>query len=153
MSGELRNYDPALVTATFSVDGQGSIDLTSGLIDGEGAISVVRAAPNWSAPRADRNGNAGRNKSKNKTGLATFVYVAEAEIQTRLTALVAVDDQTGAVVGSIVIKDLNGDTICTYIGAYIQSTPSPVYGMSAADRVYVWGFAEAIELMGGAEAR
>lgn len=151
MSGELRNYDPDKVTATWSIAGGGSVDLTQGLVDGASAIAVTRDSAKWTQ-RNDRQSNYARIKSSKKGGSITFTYVAEAEICSTLSGLANTDEQAQNIVGQILIKDLNGTTVCTYLGAYIQNTPSPTYGDTAADRPYVFGFAEAVEFLGGASA-
>lgn len=151
MAGELRTYDPEKITCTFSISGAGAIDLTRGLVDASGAITVSRDSAKWSR-RSDRQGNVARIKSSKKGGTITLTYAAESEICDVLSGLSNADDQTEAITGQIVIKDLNGTTICSYLGAFIENVPSPVYGDMAADRAYVFGFAEAVEFLGGAGA-
>lgn len=151
MSGELRTYDPDQVSASWSLRVGDAIDLTEGLIDGPGAIVDAKDAPAWTR-RSDRNSNMVRNRSRKKGGTVTFTYAAESEIQDTLTPLVIADGVTGAMVGDIVVKDLNGSTIMTYIGAFIENDPDPSFGDTAADRVYVFGYAERIPLLGGAAA-
>jgi len=153
MSGELRQYDPDQITISWSFRGgeTGSIDLAEGLIDGPNAIVDAKDAPKWTR-RSDRNSNVVRNRSRKKGGTLTLTYVAESEIQDLLTPLVIADGETGSIVGDIVIKDLNGSTIMTYIGAFIENDPDPAFGDTAADRVYVFGYADRVALLGGASA-
>ena len=151
MAGELRNFDPDQVTVTWVLP-TGAIDLTEGLIDGAGAIAETKNAAAWSL-RSDRQSNAVRNKMRNKTGTLALTYVAEAEIQSVLSGLAITDNETGAVVGPVVVRDLNGDTIMTYAGAFILDDPTVSFGDTAADRVYTFGYAQRVPFVGGSEAQ
>lgn len=150
MAGELRNFDPELVTVTWALP-TGAIDLTQGLIDGPGAIAETKDNPAWTR-RGDRNGNYVRNQRRQQGGSLALTYVAEAEIQAVLTAAYLADQATGASVGDIVVRNLNGDEIMTYNGAFIEDDPTVSYGDTAADRVYTFGFAQRNPLLTGSEA-
>ena len=150
MSGELRNFDPDSWTVTWELaGGLGSIDLTRGLIDGPGAMVEAKDNPRWTR-RADRNSNLVRNKRKPKSGSLTLTYVAEAEIQDEFSVIMGIDETTGSQVGDIVVKDNNGTTVITYRSAYIEDDPNVSMGDAAADRPYVFGFAERVAFLGGA---
>lgn len=151
MSGELRQYDPDQITASWSLRTGEAFDLTEGLIDGPNAIVDAKDAPKWTR-RSDRQGNTVRNRSRKKGGALTFTYDAESEIQDILTPIVLADGETGVFVGDIVIRDLNGSTMLTYIGAFIENDPDPAFGDTAADRVYVFGYGERIAMPGGTAA-
>lgn len=150
MSGELRNYDPERVTVTWALP-TGAIDLTEGLIDGPGAIAETKDAPAWTR-RGDRNTNMVRNKMRNKGGTLALTYVAEAEIQAALTVIFLVDQELETQVGAIVVRDLNGTTLLTYDGAFIEDDPTVAFGDTAADRVYTFGYARRVPVLGGSEA-
>ncbi len=150
MSGELRTFDPEKVTVTWSPP-TGAIDMTEGLIDGDGAITEAKDAPEWTR-RGDRNGNMLRIKSCKKGGTLSLTYVAEAPIQNELSALINTDQQTGTVIGVLKVKDLNGSTVAVYTGAFIESGPPLSFGTSAADRLFVMGYAERVVVYGGNEA-
>lgn len=151
MAGELRNYNPREVTATFTIRGGASIDMTQGLVDADGAIAETKATPGrFSAPRVDRQGNGVRNKISNQSGGVVFNYVAESPIHDILSGLMITDDETGAVVGDLVIRDLNGTTIMTYLGAYIQDDPPFNAGATMGDRAYTMAYVERKPFLGGA---
>lgn len=149
MSGELRNFDPAKITCTWALVA-GTLDLTKGLIDGPGAIANSKDAPPWTR-RGDRNSNMVRNRSGKKGGYLSLTYVAEAEIHDVLTGYFISDEQTQTIVGAIKIKDLNGTSGYTYLGAFIENDPDENYGDTAADRVWVFGYAERVPFHGGSE--
>lgn len=150
MPGELRTFDPDQVQVTWARSTGAAIDLTEGLIDGPGAIAEAKDGPAWTR-RGDRKGNMVRNKRPAKGGTLTLTYVAESEIQELLTAAYLADQETEAEVGDIVVKDLNGSTIMIYHGAFIEDDPTLSYGDTAADRPYVFGFAERVPFLQGAE--
>jgi hypothetical protein len=148
MAGELRNYDSNRVTVSWTIP-TGTIDLTPGLIDGGGAIVQAKDGPRWSR-RGDRQGNMVRNLGRKRGGSVTLTYVAEAQIQDQLSGLVETDAQLQNVVGVIKVKDLNGTTVMVYNGAFIEDDPPLNYGDAAADRPWVFGYAEAVGIVGGA---
>ncbi len=148
MSGELRNYDPSKITAGWSIVG-GTLDMTRGLIDGPGAIVDSKDAPPWTR-RGDRNSNMVRIKSGKKGGFLTFTYVSESQIKDKLSQLFLQDQETETVVGALKIKDLNGTTVMEYLGCFIENVPDLNYGDTAADSVYVMGYAERVPYHGGA---
>jgi len=152
MAGELKNFDPDKVTATWAGTTIGALDLTRGLIDGPGAIVEAKAAGRWSEPRTDRQGNGARMRKRNRSGTLTFTYVAEAPIQDELTAIALADGETGTGTGVIVIQDLNSRTVITYTGCYIMDDPVAQFGDSAADRAYTFGYVERAAVFGGADA-
>lgn len=150
----LRNFDPDLVTAEWIlVPGAGgaTIDLTQGLIAGPNSIQETKDSPR-STRTVDRQGNAVRNISRNKAGMITFTYQAQSQTQDVLSPLVTTDDETGLITGTIVIKDLNGDTLLTYLGAYIEDEPNVGYGDTASDRPFVFGYAKRIQNLAGTDA-
>lgn len=149
MSGELRNFFPDKVTVTWTL-ASGTLDLTPGLVDGPGAIAEVKDSKPWSR-RGDRNSNMVRNRSQKKGGNLNLTYVNEAKLHETLSAYAITDGQTGAIVGTIKIRDLNGSTVITYLGAFIEDDPTNTYGDTAGDRVWSFGYAERIVFHGGAE--
>lgn len=152
MAGELRNYDPELVTLTWTlVEPLGTIDLTQGLIAADGAIVESKDFPEWTT-RGDRNGNYVRNKERRRGGFVTLTYVAEAEIQLQLSALAATDYATDTIIGGAALRDLNGATFVRYDGFFISATPAASYGATAANRPWVFSFAQRIPLLAGAAA-
>lgn len=152
MAGQLRPFHPDRVSAVWSIRGGAALDLTIGLIDGPGAITEAKDAPARSR-RSDRQSNTVINRSSKKGGTVTFTYVAEAELQDVLSALFLAEETSGTInVGDLVVRDLNGSTIMTYVGCFIEDDPTVQYGDTAADRAYVFGYSERVPFVGGAEA-
>ena len=149
MAGELTQFDPDRVTVVWSLANK-SIDLTPGLMDGAGAIQETKDAPPWTR-RGDRQGNMVRIKSSKKGGQLQLTYAAEAKKQGELTTTYVADQIGDNQVGIITVRDLNGTTLMTYVGAFIENDPDVGFGDVAADRVYVFGFAERIPGIGGAD--
>lgn len=152
MSGELRNFDPERITAVWAIRGGKAVDLTQGLIDAPGAMTETKDSAKWTR-KSDRQGNTVRNRSGKRGAALTCTYAAEAPIHGELAAILELDDALGTMVGDIVVRDLEGTTLVTYVSAFIEDDPAMAYGDTAGDRVYVFGCAERIALFGGSTPR
>lgn len=152
MSGELRNFNPERITAVWAIRGGKTVDVTLGLVDAPGAMSETKDGPRWTR-RSDRQGNTVRNKSGKRGAGLVCTYVAESPIHGTYAAIMELDDATGTMVGDLVIRDLEGTTIVTYVSAFLEDDPSLAYGDVAGDRAYLFGCAERVALFGGSETR
>jgi hypothetical protein len=150
MAGELRNYDPERVILTWAL-AAGPIDLTLGLIDGPGAIVESKDAPAWSRS-GDRQGNVIRNKMRNKSGFLTCTYKGESSLLATLSGIYIADQASQTSVGPMVLRDLNGSTLMTYLGAFIEDDPALGFGDTMSDRPYLFGFAQRVPFIAGSAA-
>ena len=94
-----------------------------------------------------------RNLSRKRGGALTCIYVNESQIHDEYSAIIALDLVLLSQVGIILVKDLQGTTMNTYLGAFIEDDPVLDYGDTAGDRAYVFGYAARVPFQGGAEAR
>lgn len=150
MSGQLRDFDPELVTVTWALPG-GAVDLTPGLIDAQNAIRSAKAVPRASR-KTDRQGNQVRRRTRNKSGSLFLTYQAESQLQATLTAIIALEDGGVPQVGPITVRNLNGDELYVYLGAAIDNDPDEAFGSEATDRVYEFGYAKREAANAGTEA-
>lgn len=150
MSGEVRDFDPELVTVTWALP-LGAIDLTPGLIDAQNAIRSTKAVPR-ATRKTDRQGNQVRRRTRNRSGSLFLTYQAEAQLQATLTAIIALEDAGTAQVGPITVRNLNGDELFVYLGCGIDNDPDEAFGSEAADRVYEFGYAKREPIHTGTEA-
>lgn len=150
MAGELRQYDPLQVTGSWSTP-IGVFDIVDGAISPGDFAAVARDNPTW-ARESDRGGNATRVKNNNKGGTVTITLSASSPTNATLMAAQGTDELTENVVGPLVLKDLNGDTVVTALGAFINSTPDPSFGSERGARVWVWEVAQINTILGGHDA-
>ena len=150
MAGEIRTYDHEKITLSLDFTDGPSINLTIGLVDSANAIQENKDGPRYTR-RGDRQGNYVRNRSPKQGGNLTLTYVAESPTNDELSAALLADHRLGVDrVGTMVMKDLRGTTLVTYKGAFIEDDPAIAFGDTAADRVWVIGYADREGVIGGA---
>lgn len=151
MSGELRDFDPDKVSVTWVLP-TGAVPLQVGLIDGPNAIQDSKDKPRASR-RTDRQGNQVRNRTRVRSGSLSLTYQAEAQTAAVLTGIIQGEDATGiSAIGTIIVRNLNGAELVRYAGAAIDDEPNVSFGDTAADRVYVFGYAKRTLIATGLEA-
>src|SRR5690606_23796192 len=128
--------DPLQVVGSFTTP-LGTVDILDGAIDQGDFVSIASDNPTWGREK-DRGGNATRVKNNNAGGQVSVVLSASSPTNTRLTELVAADGVTENIVGSLVLKDLNGNTVVECDGAFIVDTPDPSFGSDRGSRTWVW---------------
>lgn len=146
---ELRQYVPLKVVGSWDTNSPlGVIDILDGTIDGGEFAATETDNPTWSREH-DRHGNATRVKNSNKGGRQRITFSASSPTNDALSRAVALDDTTDAVVGPIVLKDLNGNTRVVITGAFLVDTPDPSFGSDRGSRVWVWECATIDKFIGG----
>lgn len=153
MSGELREFHPEKVLATWAIRGAlaQALDMTAGLVAEDNAIAETKDSPR-STRTVDRQGNVTRNRSRNKAGSLAFTYMGNAPIHEVLQALLTFDETTGAIVGDLTVQDLNGTTLVIYEGVYIEDDPTLAWGGTEGNRVWTLGYAAKRPNYGSAQA-
>lgn len=144
---ELRQYDPIRVIGSFST-AAGSVDILDGTIDPGDFVTVASDNPRWARER-DRGGNATRVKMNNRGGLVTVNLSASSPTNTKLSTLVQIDGVSENVVGVLLLRDLNGNSVVTATGAFISDIPDPSFGSDRGTRAWVWECAEIEKFVGG----
>lgn len=150
---DLAQYVPTKVVgswATPAATGFGVVDILQGAIDGAFLASTSDNA-RWTREH-DLAGNATRVYNSNRGGSLSITISASSPTNTTLSALAELDDITQSVVGAIVLKDLNGNTIVEIDGAFLEDIPAVSFGNDRGSRTWTWQYAAARVFLGGHDA-
>jgi hypothetical protein len=146
----LSQYDPEKVVASFAPNaaaGIAAIDITNGAIAGS-FLTVTKNNPRW-AKEGDRAGNQTRVKNNDRSGTITVELSASSPTNAALSAAAIADDASEAVVGSVVIKDLNGTTLVKASGCYLTQVADASFGSERGSRTWVWECTVIDDFIGG----
>lgn len=147
---DLRTYDPLKVVGSWSTTSTlGTIDILDGAIDGDFA-SITRDNARWTREH-DRAGNSTRVRNNNRGGTISVTIDASSPTNARLSRAVQEDDLGESVVGTLLLRDLNGDTIIEADGAFVEDIPDLSFGNSSGTRVWVFQCANIRKFVGGRE--
>jgi len=144
---ELRQYDPLQVVGSFT-SLAGSVDILDGSIDGGDFAALATDAVTWTREN-DRGGNATRVKSNNRGGSISISLSASSPTNAALSTLAQADYVSENVVGVLVLRDLNGTTVITCNGAFIEDIPDFAFGSTRGQRTWVFQCAEIVVFAGG----
>jgi hypothetical protein len=122
-------YDPALVVASFA-----GIPI-SGYADGT-FVSVERNNESYTL-MVGAGGEAARARSRNSSGKVTFTLMSTSPVNDLLSAVWHADELLGTGVGSVIVKDMQGNTRCVANNAWIQKAPKIEYGKEISTREWV----------------
>jgi hypothetical protein len=146
---ELRQYDPLKVVASWDTNTPlGVIDIVDGAASGGDFITIETDNDAWSR-ESDLAGNATRVRNHNDGGRIRINLSASSPTNTRLSAAAALDNTTEGVVGPIVIKDLNGNTVIECDGCFIADVPDFALGSDRGTRTWVLECAAVRPFLGG----
>lgn len=146
---ELRQYVPTKVVGSWVTPTPlGTIDILDGVINGGEFLAIETDANTW-ARENDLNGNATRVKNSNQGWRVRVTLSASSPTNTLLTKAAQLDDLTESVVGALVLKDLNGNTIVECDGAFLVDIPDFGFGSDRGSRVWVWECAAVRPFLGG----
>jgi hypothetical protein len=143
---ELRQYDPTQVVGAW-VTPTGATDILDGAIDGE-FVTETLDSPDW-VREHDQAGNATRTRVHNSGGTIAVTLSASSPTNAALSAKRQNDVINAVEVGTLVLRDLNGTTVLTFTGAYIQGRPAVTFGSERGQRVWVFEYASATAFIGG----
>lgn len=147
--GELRQYVPLKVVGAWTTQTPlGSIDILDGTVNAGEFLAVETDNATWSR-ESDRHGNATRVKNSNKGGRVRVTMSASSPTNAKLSRAVAIDETSDSVVGPLLLKDLNGNTVVSATGAFLVDTPDPSFGSDRGTRVWVWECATIDKFVGG----
>jgi len=135
------NYDPGRVVVTF----RGV--LLQGFMDGT-FVSAERTEDAYTMP-VGAGGDVTRVRSRNRTGSVTATLMAASPVNDLLSAIAAIDEETGLGTGALLVKDLMGTTLCNASVAWIKKMPVGEYATDASARAWVFDCAELKMHIGG----
>lgn len=122
-------YDPALVVASFA-----GIPI-AGYADGT-FVTVERNNDSYTL-MVGAGGEAARARSRNSSGKVTFTLLATSPVNDLLSAVWHADELLGVGVGSVIVKDLQGTTLCVANNAWITKAPKIEFGKEVGTREWV----------------
>lgn len=122
-------YDPSSVVASFA-----GVPL-GGFADGT-FIGVERNNDSFTL-MVGAGGEAARARSRNSSGKVTFTLMATSVVNDLLSAVWRADELFGTGVGVVIVKDLNGTTLCIANNAWIMKPPKVEFGKEIGTREWV----------------
>jgi hypothetical protein len=141
---DFKNYDPALISIVFKgITIQGIAD---------GTFVKVARDENSFTKKKGAGGSTVRVRNRNRDGTITLTIQAESQTNDQLSAIVALDESTGAGVGSVQVKNLNGTTLASSAKAWLVKPADVEYATDATDREWIIECHELKMLVGGALA-
>lgn len=115
MADDFGNYSPDQYLMIFGgQDIQGFADATF--------MKAVRNEKSFKT-KVGAAGSVTRIRSRNFTGMVTITLQAISDSNDILQALLDIDEATGTGVRPLMIKDLNGNTVCTAEKAWVTKVP------------------------------
>lgn len=138
----MRGYNPLKVVGTWAIPvPPGTIEILEGRIDGE-FFSQTDDSPDWTR-ETDGHGNATRVR-QNKTGGSFTVVISASSPTNRALSRANVEDTISeSVVGPMVLKDLNGETVGEFDDVFLEGKPGLVYGMERGSRAWTFQYGSA----------
>lgn len=142
----MHQYNPQKVTAVWTSIA-GAVDILEGAA-ADSFLEITTDTARWSR-EMDREGNGVRNKNNNRGGMARSTITSKSPLNKTLSDIANADDEAENVVGTIVVKDLNGDTLVTLFDAFLEDQPAPSYGATSGNRVWVWQYGKRVQTLTG----
>ena len=145
---ELRQYDSLKVVGAWTTPTPlGTIDILDGVISGD-FVAIETDNDAWSR-EYDEAGNATRVRRHNEGGRVRVTLSASSPTNAKLSKAAILDGQTESVVGALVIRDLNGNTVVECDGAFLADIPDFSLGSDRGSRTWVWECAAIRQFIGG----
>lgn len=139
---DLKNYDPLLVVVTFKgVQFKGYVDGTF--------VKVTRDEQSFTKTTG-AGGDTVRVRNRNRNGQIVVTLQAESPTNDQLSAIMALDEATGAGVGSAQVKNINGTTLCSSAKAWLVKPADTEYAKDPSQREWTIDCHELRMLVGGA---
>ncbi len=130
----LATYDPGQISIVFN-------DVTiSGFMDGT-FVSAEREVEDFTK-HVGADGLVTRVQSRNRSGTVTLTLTMASPSNEALSAIKQRDEDFRTGVGTLQIKDLNGNTLLTAEKAWLQKWPSVAYGAEVEGREWMIDCAE-----------
>lgn len=146
---DLRQYSPLKVVGSWVIPiPPGVIDILDGAISPGDFVVVETDTDAWSR-EVDLAGNATRVRNNNQGGRVRVTLSASSPTNTKLTKAAAADAISENVVGALVLRDLNGNTVVECDGAFLVDSPDPSFGSERGSRTWTWECAAIRKVIGG----
>jgi len=123
-------YQPDFVTVAFQ-----GVPITGFAPDT--FVSATRNNDSFNI-RVGAGGDATRAKSGDKSGRVTITLLGSSASNAALSAISKLDEQTGAGVGALLVKDLSGADVITAGTAWIVKPPNIEKGTEETNREWVF---------------
>lgn len=137
-----KNYDPKLVVVSFT--GIPLLGYAPGTF-----VEVDRAEDAFKLV-AGATGDVTRVRNRKINGSVTVTLQAESPTNDLLSAQAELDRIFGTGFGPLLVKNINGTTICMAEIAWIKKPAKVEYSDDASNREWVFDCAELLMLVGGA---
>ena len=146
---ELRQYAPLKVVGSWVIPiPPGVIDILDGAVNTGDFVAIETDTDAWSR-EADLSGNATRVRNNNGGGRIRVTLSASSPTNTKLSAMAAADAISENVVGALVLRDLNGNTVVECDGAFLVDIPDFSFGSERGSRTWTWECAAIRVVLGG----
>ncbi len=146
---ELRQYSPLKVVGSWVTPTPlGVIDILDGAVNTGDFVAIETDVDAWTR-EADLAGNATRVRNYNKGGRVRVTLSASSPTNTRLSQAAAADEISESVVGALVLRDLNGNTVVECDGAFLVDIPDFSFGSERGSRTWTWECAAVRMVLGG----
>jgi hypothetical protein len=137
----MRTVDPGKILMTFK-----GVNIV-GIADGT-FVEVERAEDGWTMYKGS-DGEITRVRNRDRSGAVTFTLSQASITNTFLSAIAIADEKDGTGVGSLLIKDLNGETVYSAKEAWIRKIAKGEHAKEATTRQWVLDCAELTPVIGG----
>lgn len=129
MAFKTKDYDPAGIVMTIG----------NYIIEGYASGTFVSAERNEDSftLSVGVDGEAARAKSNNRSGRVTFTLLQTSSSNDALTTLYIADEAAGNGVGPLLVKDLNGTTLCAAETAWVMKPATIEFGQEIGEREWV----------------
>jgi hypothetical protein len=142
----MQNYDPKLVSLTFVVPGIGVIDFQQ---YADGTMVEVEQTEDLFTDVVGSGGHVVRVRNPDERGRITARLMSEAPENDLLSAALQADRLLGLGVGTVMLKYLDGTTICTASEAWLTRPAKIEYAKDATMREWVIACAQLEMFVGG----
>lgn len=122
----VRTYDPLAIVVTLGEN------IITGFADGT-FVNAERASDSFTKT-VGASGEVARTRSRDKSGSITLTLMASSQANDLLTALYLEDELLGTGTRPLMVKDLNGTTLCSAINCWVKKPASVEFGKDLSNR-------------------
>lgn len=146
---ELRQYSPRKVVGSWVIPiPPGVIDILDGVVNAGDFVVIETDEDTWTR-EMDLSGNGTRVRHYNQGGRIRVTLSASSPTNLSLTKAAQADRITENVVGALVLRDLNGNTVVEGDSAFLTDIPDFSFGSERGSRTWTWECAAIRTVLGG----